>query len=64
GVYRDIGRLVAQRGPHAWDGRAVVSRRRKMYRALQGGAQALAAVSLARMRQQTPRGNLWRKVDS
>lgn len=63
GVYRDIGRLVAKRGPDAWDRRAVVSRRRKMYRALQGGAQALAAVSLGRLRRQTPRGNLWRKSD-
>ncbi len=63
GVYRDIGRLVAQQGPSAWDRRAVVSRRRKLYRALQGAAQALAAVSIGRMREQTPRGKLWRKPE-
>lgn len=62
-VYRDIGGLVAKRGPAAWDVRAVVSRRRKTYRALQGAAQALAAVSLGRMRQQDSRGDLWRKPD-
>lgn len=62
-VYRDIGRLVAKQGPKAWDGRAVVSRRRKIYRALQGAAQALVAVSLGRRRAQTPRGNLWRKPE-
>jgi phytoene synthase len=41
GVYRDIGRIVARRGEHAWDRRAVVGNARKLYRVAQAGLDAL-----------------------
>lgn len=63
GVYRDIGRLVAKAGPNAWERRAVVSRRRKIYRALQGGAEALVTRYRGPLAQQTPQERLWRKPD-
>lgn len=40
-VYRDIGRLVRQRGPSAWDGRASVSSSRKLF----GVARSLATIA-------------------
>jgi phytoene synthase len=43
-VYRDIGRVVRARGPAAWDGRAKVSARRKLY----GVARALATIARSR----------------
>jgi phytoene synthase len=40
-VYRDIGRLVRERGPSAWDSRAHVSRPRKLF----GVARSLATIA-------------------
>lgn len=39
-VYRDIGRLVRERGPSAWEGRASVSSSRKLF----GVARSLATI--------------------
>jgi phytoene synthase len=61
GVYRDIGLLVAKRGPHAWDSRTVVGGSRKVWRALLGGAQALTAVGLRRRLPEPPREGLWNR---
>jgi phytoene synthase len=59
GVYRDIGLLVAKRGAGAWDSRTVVGAPRKVWRALLGGVQALAAVGVRRRLRQPPREGLW-----
>jgi phytoene synthase len=64
GVYRDIGRLVLQRGAAAWDKRAIVPRRRKLWWGLRGGLQAARAVSIGRWRATRPRSpDLWIKPD-
>lgn len=59
GVYRDIGRIVMQRGAHAWDRRAVVSGARKAALAVTGLARALLAVAVGRRRRPRPRVGLW-----
>jgi phytoene synthase len=41
GIYGEIARQVMRRGAHAWDHRAVVSRRRKLAWVARGGWQAL-----------------------
>lgn len=35
-IYRDIGRIIINRGPHAWDNRAIVSKNRKLFLAFVG----------------------------
>ena len=60
GVYRDIGRIVRERGVRAWDTRAVVSTPRKLLLLSAGGLKALQAVTVDRWRQATPRADdLW-----
>ena len=55
-VYRDIGRLVRERGSRAWDQRASTGRGRKLLLALAGGLDA----ALSRLRAaDAPRGGLW-----
>jgi phytoene synthase len=58
-VYRDIGRLVRQRGPRAWDHRASTGRARKVLLAL--AAAGDAAVATRRRSEETavPRDGLW-----
>jgi phytoene synthase len=60
GVYRDIGRVVRERGVHAWDTRAVVSTPRKLLYLCGGALRALRAVTWDRWRQPAPRErDLW-----
>jgi phytoene synthase len=60
GVYRDIGRVVRERGVHAWDTRAVVSTPRKLLHLCGGALRALQAVTWDRWRRAAPRErDLW-----
>jgi phytoene synthase len=63
GVYRDIGRLVLRRGGKAWDTRAVVSRRRKLWRVTQGGLEALMRITLRGRVPPRPREGLWNRPE-
>jgi len=59
-VYRDIGRVVRERGVSAWDTRAVVSTPRKLLYLCGGALRALRAVTWDRWRQSAPRErDLW-----
>ena len=58
GVYRHIGHLVRQRGPHAWDQRAATSRWDKLRFVVRGGAVALLSRALP-PRSRAPQ--LWRR---
>ncbi len=60
GVYREIGKVVLERGEDAWDTRAVVSRGRKLYWVLRGGVSAL----LRRRARRSPREQLWTKSEA
>lgn len=60
GVYRDIGRVVRERGVRAWDTRAVVSTPRKLLYLAGGALRALRASTWDRWRQPAPREqDLW-----
>jgi phytoene synthase len=61
GVYRDIGRVVRARGAHAWDGRAVVGRGRKIYRVARAAGDAVVSMTIGKLAAETPRGDLWTK---
>jgi phytoene synthase len=64
GVYRDIGRIVRDRGAKAWDTRAVVGTPRKMFYLTGGALRALRAVTWDRRRRATPRAlDLWMAPD-
>ncbi len=63
GVYHDIGRIVQERGAAAWERRAIVGSRRKVYLAVRGAAEALSAVSVGRLTPPHPRRDLWTKPD-
>jgi phytoene synthase len=58
-VYRDIGRLVLQRGERAWDRRAVVGTPRKLLRVASGGVAAVRAKSAGKHLRAQPRTGLW-----
>jgi phytoene synthase len=58
-VYRDIGRVVINRGPNAWDGRAIVGKKRKAAAAVSGAAAALRAHTLLRLTSAPSRDGLW-----
>ncbi len=58
-VYRDIGRVVANRGARAWDGRAIVGRSRKLAAALSGAVAALRAHTTLRFGYAPDRNGLW-----
>lgn len=63
-VYRDIGRLLLQRGPDAWESRNVVSKSRKLYFALRGGVRAASVVTVERRLPSSPRDpQLWSHFD-
>lgn len=61
-VYRDIGRLVIERGAAAWDERAVVSRSRKMLGIWYGLLRSLQSSTVGRLRPPKRRGDLWTKI--
>lgn len=64
GVYREIGELVRERGPAAWERRAVVSRPRKAWHGVVGFARALQAVTIDRWMAGRPREcTLWTRGD-
>jgi len=58
-VYRDIGRIVANRGEAAWDGRAIVGRTRKAAAAISGAIAALRAHTTLRIGYAPNRNGLW-----
>jgi len=58
-IYRDIGIVILKRKQLAWDTRAIVSRRRKLYCVMAGAIDALAAVTVQRWVRPTPREGLW-----
>lgn len=63
-VYRDIGRVVRQRGEHAWDRRAVVGTARKLLLVLRGAARAGRAATVDRRARKEPRSrDLWLSPD-
>jgi len=58
-VYRDIGRLVRERGPQAWDRRASTGRGRKLVLALAGAGDAVAATGWGQRQRALSREGLW-----
>ncbi len=58
-VYRDIGRVVTNRGESAWDGRAIVGRSRKLAAAISGAVAALRAHTTLRVGYAPDRNGLW-----
>ena len=63
-VYRDIGRVVRQRGVRAWDSRAVVGTPRKLVFLLGGAFRALEATTWNRGQGLAPRAaDLWMAPD-
>jgi phytoene synthase len=58
-VYRDIGRVVVKRKERAWDGRAIVGKRRKAAAALSGTVAALRAHTQLRLVSAPSREGLW-----
>ncbi|MGA7323759.1 MAG: phytoene/squalene synthase family protein [Rhodomicrobium sp.] len=58
-VYRDIGRLVIGRGARAWDGRAIVGKKRKLAAAFSGAFAAVRAHTLLRITPAPSRDGLW-----
>jgi phytoene synthase len=60
-VYRDIGRLVRERGPRAWDRRVSTGRRRKMFLTLAAAGDAAGATRRGSKELQVPRDGLWNR---
>jgi phytoene synthase len=60
-VYREIGRLVRERGAGAWERRVIVSRPRKLARVAGAFVDAALAAGVGRFRACAPRPDLWRK---
>jgi len=58
-VYRDIGRLVRERGPRAWDRRASTGRGRKILLTLAAAGDAAAATFRGSRKAAAPRDGLW-----
>ena len=58
-VYRDIGRLLRERGPRAWDRRASTGRGRKLLLALAGAGDAVAATGWGQRQPPVSRDGLW-----
>jgi len=61
-VYREIGSVIQQHGPRAWDHRVVVARRQKLASVALALTDAAGARSLGRLRTPPPRTGLWTKV--
>jgi phytoene synthase len=60
-VYRDIGRLVRERGSHAWDRRASTGRARKILLMLAAAGDAAGATRRGSKEVQVPRDGLWNR---
>ena len=58
-VYRDIGRLVRDRGPRAWDRRVSTGRGRKILLTLAAAGDAAAAIRRRSEKTPMPRDGLW-----
>jgi phytoene synthase len=58
-VYRDIGRLILDRGPAAWTGRASTGKGRKIVLALKGGVLAAVSKMTGKGPLSEPRTGLW-----
>ena len=58
-VYRDIGRLLRERGPRAWDRRASTGRGRKITLALAAAGDAVAATGWGTGQASVSRDGLW-----
>jgi len=58
-VYREIGREVLRRGPHAWDRRVSTSKAQKILAILRGSGTAAAARTIGCFATPTPRNGLW-----
>lgn len=63
-IYREIGRVVEERGAAAWDERTVIPSRRKALLALRGGIDMLAASAPGAKRRAASRGALWTRPQS
>lgn len=62
-VYRDIGRIILRRGPHAWDNRVSTGRNRKIALVFGSGFGALTATTIGRGPGSQPRTGLWIRPD-
>lgn len=62
-VYRDIGQVVRERGPEAWDSRAVVGSARKLAGVGLGAAAAARAATIGRYVPPAARDGLWTHPD-
>jgi phytoene synthase len=58
-VYSDIGRLILERGPHAWDRRASTSKARKISLVLGAGPKSWTARRWGKGPGDEPRDDLW-----
>jgi phytoene synthase len=58
-VYRDIGRLILERGPRAWDTRASTGKPRKIWLVLASGLRAIVATTAGKGPDAEPRTGLW-----
>ena len=58
-VYRDIGRLILERGPRAWDTRTSTSKARKISLVLGAGPRSWAARRWGKGPGDEPRDRLW-----
>jgi 15-cis-phytoene synthase len=58
-IYRDIGRIVSNRGANAWDGRAIVGRSRKLAAAFSGAVAAIRSHTTLRFGYAPNRSGLW-----
>ncbi len=58
-VYRDIGRLILERGPRAWDGRVSTGKKRKIRLVLGAGLRAMTARAWGEGPSSEQRAGLW-----
>ncbi len=58
-VYRDIGRLILDRGPRVWDHRVSTGKVRKIRLVLGAGPRAMAARAWGKTPNDEPRAGLW-----
>ena len=59
-VYRDIGRIILERGADAWEERASTSRSRKVFLASKGAVEAIETMTFGSRSEARSRSGLWR----